>query len=193
MLGMAAKAAIPVVTAFSWYTAYKINQLLGEIAFEGTVDRTLQAFDAQPETLQAEIVQARFEDGLPLAGPDVKKNPRFRTLLGRPGRRPKIVFALAAQAYFQFGKRPPSEANMIITRKFMRDELEQYKDLRVTDALGIIDSALYMSFLPSQHLRLMNQAVRTRVYHERARDIPGTWWQRWNPWSTDHLVPAAVA
>lgn len=174
------------------YTAYKMHEFVGEIAAERVVEKRLKRSDEQAQTLQQEVVQARVEDGLPLDGPD-DKDPQPKYLRKRAGRREKMVDALVAKTYYQFGNRPTSEANLITTRKFMRDELQQYKDLRDGDALGIIDSALYPSFLPSQYLREANQMVRTRAYHERAADVPGTWWDRNNPFATKHRVPVVRA
>jgi len=74
-------------------------------------------------------------------------------------RKGKHVKHLAYEAYFKFGHRAYNKANLLITRKWMRDYVEAhksfYKDMRVVDKVRIIDGALELSFVPTQE-RLTN-------------------------------------
>jgi len=90
----------------------------------------------------------------------------------RPQASRVMAQALADGARYKFGHRPMNEANLLITRKWMHDELSVYKDLRACDGLDIIDMALYPSFLPSAALREMNEVLGSDVYRSRALPIP---------------------
>nr|WRQ65716.1 hypothetical protein [Tolivirales sp.] len=67
------------------------------------------------------------------------------------GKRSKFAMALAKEAYLKFGKRPVSEANEIVTRKWMTKYLESEKfvDLRTVDKILAIDRAIFLSFVPT--------------------------------------------
>jgi len=64
----------------------------------------------------------------------------------------------------------------LITRKFMRDKLQSYVDLRAKDIGTAIDQALYLSFLPSIALKEANSVDRTWVFEVRAMDFEGGSW-----------------
>lgn len=120
---------------------------------------------------------------------DVVAGRPVRLLRYRAHRAREMVIALADKAYFQFGHREVSDANKLITRKYMRDILVELKDLRIKDANIIIDGALLLSFLPSAELRRMTEISRTRTYGRRAdMNRVGSWWW-WafgSPSSGDH-------
>jgi len=98
----------------------------------------------------------------------------------RPQNGVKMAFALADEAYFKFGPRPRSEANMKITRKFMFDIMSANPDVRAKDAGKILDVALYTSFLDSPELRMMNALDMTRAWNERSSNTARSswWWPR---------------
>lgn len=91
----------------------------------------------------------------------------------------KIAFAMAYRAYFQFGYRPQSEANVLITRKFLRDALGDLKDMRFKDMNVIIDIALPLSFLPSLAMREMNEIRDTNEFQSRSTPIRTRSWTSW--------------
>lgn len=95
-------------------------------------------------------------------------------------RRLGLAHALAEEAYYQFGARERTEAELLVTRKFMRDWLKEHRDLRAKDAAQIIDQALYLSFLPSTTLRDMRCVAETRRYRMR-ESHHGSWWHWWGP------------
>lgn len=76
----------------------------------------------------------------------------------------RIAYSLADKAYLQYGYRSDSEANRLITRKFMRDHIGQFEDIRDKDAAQAIDIALELSFLPSEAWKQMAAITRTPVY-----------------------------
>lgn len=77
-------------------------------------------------------------------------NIRKTTKLAK-GKRSKFAMSLAKEAYLKFGRRPVSEANALVTRKWMVKFLEgaEYKDLRTCDKVIAVDRALYLSFVPT--------------------------------------------
>jgi hypothetical protein len=90
-----------------------------------------------------------------------------------------IAMALARRAYLQFGPRARSEANELITRKFLRDVVLELKDLSIKDACAVVDVALSLSFLPSAARREMNQYDRTFAFEERRCEVPESSWVDW--------------
>jgi hypothetical protein len=88
----------------------------------------------------------------------------------------RLATALADKAYYQFGARDESEANKLITRKYMRECLMEYKDLRAKDAAAAIDLALPLSFLPSRSLQYVNSLRRTWTYAFRSSSREKAFW-----------------
>lgn len=131
----------------------------------------IRAYDQEVQLSLAELMEGERKE----AGGGAIGGERRRF---RPRRARDMACALAHEAYMEFGHRPRSEANLIITRKYMRDLLLEFKDLRARDALGIIDTALYLSFLPSTQLRDMNELDNTTSFVKRTADVPGSgaWW-----------------
>jgi hypothetical protein len=157
--------------AVALWICYKFYMRLRVAGSERRAKNLIAAFDNEVQLSLAEIVDnERAANGL---GAIDGERRRFR-----PQRSRDMSCALAHEAYMEFGYRPRSDANLIITRKFMRDLLLEYKDLRARDARGIIDVALYLSFLPSAQLREMNELDRTSTFVERTADVPGvgSWW-----------------
>lgn len=127
-------------------------------------------YDGCADNLVESVEQERKGAGV-APGDDVSGGP-VAYVRPRPARLQKMAAALAHEAYFQFGFRPRSDANLLITRKFMRDRLTTFRDLRAKDAATIVDMALYLSFLPSQALREMNIIDGTDVFGSRSEDVP---------------------
>jgi len=151
--------------------------------------RLLEEFDIKEGCLEEEIENNRRLNGLAIGGPVVGE---VVVRLGRWSKQSRrgMAFEVAAKAYFQFGHRSESEANELITRKFMRDALADYKDLRAKDASAIIDMALPLSFLPSQQRILMNGLKKTTAWRSRQDDRKNPWW--WPAWlNTNRFTPEA--
>jgi hypothetical protein len=87
----------------------------------------------------------------------------------RKGRRSNFSCTIAQLAYNKFGQRSMSEANVLVTRRWIQKLLEepQYKDLRVCDKNIAIDRALFLSFVPTDAFREMKMVVQTKTWADR--------------------------
>jgi hypothetical protein len=88
------------------------------------------------------------------------------------GRRSLFAASIAKLAYNKFGERPMSEANVLVTRKWIQKLLEEpeYKDLRTCDKNLAIDRALFLSFVKTQSFRAMRLALTTKAWEDRNKD-----------------------
>jgi len=58
--------------------------------------------------------------------------------------------ALAKKAYVKFGARQVTEANVLVTRKWLNKLIEdEFKDLRTCDKALALDRATFLSFIPT--------------------------------------------
>jgi hypothetical protein len=87
----------------------------------------------------------------------------------RKGRRSSFAASIAREAYNKFGERPMSEANVLVTRKWLQKLLAEpkYKDLRTCDKNLAIDRALFLSFVPTKDFLMMKKAVVTQTWKDR--------------------------
>nr|UHS72016.1 MAG: hypothetical protein [Tombusviridae sp.] len=87
----------------------------------------------------------------------------------KKGQRSKFSVSVAHLAYNKFGERPMTEANVLVTRKWLQKFLDdpKYKDLRTVDRNTAIDRALFLSFLPTESFRLMALVRGTRAWEDR--------------------------
>lgn len=94
-----------------------------------------------------------------------------RKLVLMKGRRSMFSASLAKLAYNKFGQRPMSEANVLVTRKWIQKYLEEpmYKDLRTCDKNLAIDRALFLSFVPTKDFQMMKVATTTSTWEARNR------------------------
>jgi hypothetical protein len=164
------------------YTSYKIVWWLLTYRDEVRAKVLVREFDEAQLSLAEVIELERGYAGLP------RNNDGVDGIRFRPRRSHRIACSLAWEAYEKFGHRVRSEANLLITRKFMLDQLKEFKDLRACDRSGIIDRALYLSFLPSLTLQEMNVIDRTSAFNRRSSDLP-----RWSWWRMARRSPRQVA
>jgi hypothetical protein len=98
------------------------------------------------------------------------------------GQRSKFSAAVAKLAYNKFGERPMSEANLLVTRRWIQKLLEgnEYKDLRTVDKNIAIDRALFLSFVPTKDFQKMRMILTTAAWEERnkAENVFGGFWSR---------------
>lgn len=80
--------------------------------------------------------------------------------------------AYALQAYLKFGRRQKSEANVLVTRKYISDLLIETPDMRTRDKIEIMDKAVFLSFLPSKTHQECAAYETTFAY---ARRVLGKW------------------
>lgn len=85
------------------------------------------------------------------------------------GRRSAFSASIAKIAYNKFGERKMTEANVLVTRKWIQKLLDEpdYRDLRVCDKNLAIDRALFLSFLPTRDFQAMRVAMATPVWKDR--------------------------
>lgn len=86
----------------------------------------------------------------------------------RKDRLSAIAFALADEAYFQFGQREKSEANDLCTRKFLRDMISEYSSLRAKEKNIILVMALSLSYVGPTEVEEMREFETTEAYGRRA-------------------------
>jgi len=165
--------ALPVGLVATGLVVYEAWRVYSRLSLEAEAKILTTAYDEEVQPALAEVVEEEFRVGEVTAGPDGDE-PRVRF---RPRRARRIAVSLAGAAYNEFGARDRDAANLLITRKYMRDLLREFKTLRHSDANAIIDVALYLSFLPSQALRQMNALDQTQVFEERAAPVAS--WRAW--------------
>lgn len=104
-----------------------------------------------------------------MSGEETVGTVERRKVVLRKGRRSNFSACIAQLAYNKFGERKMSEANVIVTRKWIAKLLEEpkYKDLRVCDKNIAIDRALFLSFVPTNEFRKMKMAVETAAWKDR--------------------------
>lgn len=85
------------------------------------------------------------------------------------GKRSAFATSIAKIAYNKFGERKMTDANILVTRKWIQKYLEEpeFKDLRVCDKNLAIDRALFLSFIPTNDFRAMKLALGTSAWCNR--------------------------
>jgi hypothetical protein len=79
----------------------------------------------------------------------------------------KFANYIGKRAYFHFGVRPKNGANVKVTRKWIRNLLDdKYHSLRMQDKINIIDEALFLSFIPSDVYVASEELASSNVYME---------------------------
>ncbi len=98
------------------------------------------------------------------------------------GKRSQFAKSLGQLAYNKFGERPMSEANLMVTRRWLQKQLEsdELKDLRTVDKNIAIDRALFLSFVPTKAFLKMKVYSATAQWEKRVTgsELFGKWW--WN-------------
>jgi len=131
----------------------------------------VEAGGKDPESLAGRVVDVMSEQQIAfesMAKQLSQKRPNLR----------KIAYALANEAYLKYGERKKSEANLLITRKWMYETIK-VKDLRTKEKLVVIDIALPLSFLPSRAARDMVDMVDSGVWRKRSARNGVHWLLRW--------------
>lgn len=86
----------------------------------------------------------------------------------RKDRLEAITFALADEAYLQFGQREKSEANDLCTRKFLRDMISEYDSLRAKEKNIVLTKALSLSYVGPAEIEDAREFESTNCYGKRA-------------------------
>lgn len=101
---------------------------------------------------------------------EVKKEERIKIVKKlKKGQRSNFAAAVAKLAYNKFGERPHSEANVLVTRRWLQKYFDDAKftDLRTVDKNNAIDRALFLSFVPTRDFQKARIAMATRQWQAR--------------------------
>lgn len=164
--------APPTCVILKWGVEWMRRALFGDIRVEEfTIDmvRTLDTEANDPmdyvetHTYVNEhvvVVQGETEK--------VERVSRTKKVL-RKGKRSNFAACVAHEAYNKFGARPMTEANVLVTRRWLQKLLSEpsYSDLRTVDRNIAIDRALFLSFVPSNEFRKMKVAIASRAWQKR--------------------------
>jgi hypothetical protein len=133
---------------------YAFNVVIGNSPVEQTGKLLLKAFDSvedEPADLVEvhEVTLERTVTTTQTGTITVLKNEKRSHKL-RKGKRSAFAMGLAKRAYVKFGARPVSQANVLVTRKWVTKLIEdEFKDLRTCDKAIAIDRATFCSFIPT--------------------------------------------
>lgn len=98
----------------------------------------------------------------------IERVERVKKVL-KKGKRSNFASCIAHEAYNKFGARAMTEANVLVTRRWLQKLLSEpeYKDLRMVDRNIAIDRALFLSFIPTDDFRKMRLATASRAWQKR--------------------------
>lgn len=151
--------AIPedrVVAITLWgakWLRFGFNLAIGKTPERQAAKGLLAAFDACDSEPRDHIVvrethlTVREQD---VQGETTKVDNKKSTTRIKAGKRTTFAMSIAKRAYVKFGPRPVSEANVLVTRKWITKMVEdEFKDLRTCDKALAIDRAVFLSFVPT--------------------------------------------
>ncbi len=132
---------------------------------EGRAQRWISGFGNHGYGMDDCLVQGAPSGG---EGPDGQIRGWRRTPRGLHS---KLAFVLADEAYLQFGRRERSQANDLVTRKFLRDLCRERKGLRAKDMSAAIEVALSLSYVPPRELAEVEELESSVAYRSV---VPGS-------------------
>lgn len=156
---MASLSDVVVLGVLFWFCVRRLRAYLRPrpSALERETAEVLDVLDDCDESVESA--------SLPLEGVRLTAAKRSRC-------RKSCAATLAMTAYLKFGSRPKSEANLIITRKFISDLLSENKSMRLKDKIEIMDLAVFLSFVPTKTKLQCDAMSETDAYAER---VLGEW------------------
>lgn len=136
------------------WVKFGFNMAIGNTPESVVARGLLAAFDAS--TTEAAEHLVRRETRLTVTettGVEVPKttvdHTKSSTRIAK-GKRTTFAMCLGKRAYVKFGPRPVSEANVLVTRKWLSKLIEdEFKDLRTCDKALALDRAVFLSFIPT--------------------------------------------
>jgi hypothetical protein len=140
----------------------------------------IKEFDTIVEEPQDFVVQQTYtEEKCTQVGtsiPVFEKKTRTTHTLAK-GHRSRFAMAVAKKAYNKFGRRPVSQANLLVTRKWIQKYMEEaFKDLRTADKNVAIDRALFLSFVPTLDYNRLAKLMENDVFTDRIDNKPESFW-----------------
>lgn len=160
------------------FNSWRVGGPVGEFAADVLKDIN-EVEDEPVDFIEEHVVEHRKVvkdvDGVRTIFDNKKVSKRLRK-----GRRSHFAAAVAKVAYLKFGNRQMSEANMLVTRRWIAKYLEgeEFKDLRTCDKAIAIDRALFLSFVPTREFGMMKMVTATKQWEDRVvknDSFPGFW------------------
>nr|AWS06677.1 RdRP small subunit [Maize-associated tombusvirus] len=162
----------PTCVITQWGLQWLKRTLFGDVAVNKVAVEELKKFDLEDND-PLDYVEKHthtFSHDVVVQGKVVKRESTTKTkkvLMKR--NRTNFACAVAKEAYNKFGARPMSDANVLITRKWIQKFLagDDYQDLRTCDKNIAIDRALFLSFVPTEDFRMMKVCTGSRAWQKR--------------------------
>jgi hypothetical protein len=162
----------PVCVITKWGMEWLKRALFGDISVKKFTKQMIHDLDVEDkdpvEYLEAHSYTREHvvrQDGRIVK---VEKDVRTKSVITK-GKRSRFASCIAHQAYNKFGARPMTEANVLVTRRWIQKLLAepQYGDLRTVDKNIAIDRALFLSFIPTNAFRQMKLAIADKAWQDR--------------------------
>jgi len=133
--------------------------------FDDVSDEPLDYVETHITTVEKSVVDFRSCEK------KKKEVKKVKKVLSK-GKRSSFAAAIAKIAYNKFGDRKMTEANVLVTRKWIQKLLDEpeYKDLRVCDKNLAIDRALFLSFVSTRDFQAMKLATATSAWSDRTNE-----------------------
>lgn len=171
--GMSVKPlAPPTCVITKWGMEWLRRTLFGDVSVEQVAVDAIRALDVEANDPldYVETHTHTFTKSVVVQGKVVglESVDKVKKVL-KKGKRTNFAACIAHLAYNKFGARPMSEANVLVTRKWIQKLLAEpeYKDLRTCDKNLAIDRALFLSFVPTNEFRTMKVATASRAWQKR--------------------------
>lgn len=171
--------AVAATAVTSFALGYKIYcHYADEVNARSTISDVDNHVDAVEEIVAVvDAANARRGDDVPPL-----PVPRYR---GRA--RGQLSAALGLVGYCQFGPRLRTEADVLVTRKFLRDHLDNYPRVRGCDRAHVVDRAVELSYVRTTTAVKMDRLISSWSW--AARVNRETLFTRW--WNWVHPLPDA--
>jgi hypothetical protein len=162
----------PTCVITKWGLEWLRRTLFGDVRTEQVATDALRALDVEANDPMdyVETHTHTFSKDIVVQGQTVRSEVVVKEKkVIKKGKRSNFAACVAHLAYNKFGARPMTEANVLVTRRWLSKMLSdpEYKDLRIVDRNIAIDRALFLSFVPTDEFRTMKLAVATRAWQKR--------------------------
>ncbi len=164
--------APPTCVILKWGVEWMRRALFGDIRVEKFTAELVRTLDTEANDPMDYVETHTYvnEHAIVVQGEvqRVERIERKKKVL-KKGKRSNFAACIAHEAYNKFGARPMTEANVLVTRRWLQKLLAEpsYSDLRTVDRNIAIDRALFLSFVPSNDFRKMKIVVASRAWQKR--------------------------
>jgi hypothetical protein len=162
----------PTCVITKWGIEWLRRAMFGDVSAEKVASDAIRALDVEANDPMdyVETHTHSFSKAVVVQGKQVKLETVVKEKkVIKKGKRSNFAACVAQLAYNKFGARPMTEANVLVTRRWLAKLLAEpeYKDLRIVDRNIAIDRALFLSFVPTDAFRTMKIAVATKAWQKR--------------------------